>query len=329
MLQDYEKSAILIDRNNVGGRILMDVFKVRQGNFKRFRISEKNYIKETGNDPIYFQKNQSGGVSYFAVCPECENPIQLIGLFKNTKESGRRAYGKHTGHDIPAIALHCEEDYLSCIYAKPNYKRAASNKKNLNSHLVQRILRLLMNQFDHIIDILSKDMQMRITYPTAEKMLNTYLQQDGFLYRDSTLNNLPWKFAHATLCSCLFGRQIVRDGDLHATLQDRCPDIVFEDTFDPKYVAIENKSQQYLDIRYGFYGHKREFSQGRLQESIQFWVYRGKPSHVTTIYEKTISIVPELFASLMHIPASNARRNTQYLTIAKQLITPLLHQKKP
>lgn len=90
----------------------MDIFKNKQGLARILKISEKNFVEQTNKKLPYTRQNSSGGLSHFAVCPECENPIQIIGLFKNTAESGRRPYGKHYSQSIPGLAIYNHDDYL-------------------------------------------------------------------------------------------------------------------------------------------------------------------------------------------------------------------------
>ncbi|MCS5465580.1 hypothetical protein NWO25_19660 [Enterococcus lactis] len=61
--------------------------------------------------------------SYYAICPECDNPIQIIGLYKETQESGRKPYGKHHKGTIPYLAKYSEEDYLECPFSNSKWKK--------------------------------------------------------------------------------------------------------------------------------------------------------------------------------------------------------------
>ena len=56
----------------------MDVFKTHVGEGKALMINEENFYLATRERKPYVV--DSGGVkSFYAVCPECDNPIQLIG----------------------------------------------------------------------------------------------------------------------------------------------------------------------------------------------------------------------------------------------------------
>lgn len=66
----------------------MDVFKTHVGEGKALMINEENFYLATRERKPYVV--DSGGVkSFYAVCPECDNPIQLIGLLRSrTRPTG-------------------------------------------------------------------------------------------------------------------------------------------------------------------------------------------------------------------------------------------------
>lgn len=78
----------------------MDVFKTHVGEGKALMINEENFYLATRERKPYVV--DSGGVkSFYAVCPECDNPIQLIGLLRRQQDSlPHRPYGRHI-HEGP------------------------------------------------------------------------------------------------------------------------------------------------------------------------------------------------------------------------------------
>ena len=97
----------------------MDVFKTHVGEGKALMINEENFYLATRERKPYIV--DSGGVkSFYAVCPECDNPIQLIGLLRRQQDSlPHRPYGRHIGHDVPGVAVYDEDAYLSCPFSEP------------------------------------------------------------------------------------------------------------------------------------------------------------------------------------------------------------------
>lgn len=121
----------------------MDVFKTHVGEGKALMINEENFYLATRERKPYVV--DSGGVkSFYAVCPECDNPIQLIGLLRRQQDSlPHRPYGRHIGHDVPGVAVYDEDAYLSCPFSDPGYWRTDRKRKpsNPTGQALYRIMR--------------------------------------------------------------------------------------------------------------------------------------------------------------------------------------------
>ena len=73
----------------------MDVFKAWPGRAESIVISQESYMGCTGGVAPW-RRDGDTGPSYYAVCPLCDNPIQIVGLFRRQEESrARRPYGRH------------------------------------------------------------------------------------------------------------------------------------------------------------------------------------------------------------------------------------------
>lgn len=73
----------------------MDVFKIHVGEGRAIAISRENYFMETkGMEPYVVERD--GHRTFYAVCPECDNPIQLIGLNRRELDAGHRRRMENT-----------------------------------------------------------------------------------------------------------------------------------------------------------------------------------------------------------------------------------------
>lgn len=298
----------------------MDCFKLETGIAPVFPISNEDFLRESKRKPPYVNQNADGKPSFYAVCPACDNPIQIIGLFKNTAEATRKPHGKHIPRSIINLANYWEDDYYNCPYSNPKYKKTNA-KRSSTSPIAQSILTLLKEQFDRVIYVLSKDMQIYISHRMARRLLQEYLTDEGFLYRNASLYNLPWFLMHANRPVKLFGQWIAKDSALHHAISSQCTDVVFLETEYDRYLKIHNKTGSYITLQYFFYGHKQDVVNDSLEESIIFEVFTGTHPHIKTIYTKKINLSIDYFLNLIHIPEEKATRNQQYLEIASQLIS--------
>ena len=67
----------------------MDVFKAWPGRAESIVISQESYMGCTGGVAPW-RRDGDTGPSYYAVCPLCDNPIQIVGLFRRQEESRAR-----------------------------------------------------------------------------------------------------------------------------------------------------------------------------------------------------------------------------------------------
>lgn len=77
----------------------MDVFKRFPYIKESILISEKNFSEYTKKAKPYYSSVNGIG-KYYAVCPVCDNPIQIIGLYKS--EEGERE--RHLENTIKVIS---------------------------------------------------------------------------------------------------------------------------------------------------------------------------------------------------------------------------------
>lgn len=75
----------------------MDVFKAWPGRAESIVISQESYMGCTGGVAPW-RRDGDTGPSYYAVCPLCDNPIQIVGLFRRQEESRARPQGERRAH---------------------------------------------------------------------------------------------------------------------------------------------------------------------------------------------------------------------------------------
>jgi hypothetical protein len=303
------------------GEVTMDCFKLKPGAGRIFPITQKEYLRRTRKETPYCIQDEKGGNHFYAVCPECDNPIQIVGLFQDTAEAGRKPYGRHHKGSLPGLAEYSEEDYYDCSYSDPRWKKPTA-LRSPDSRVARAVLRLIYEQFDRMIYVLSQDMEVRISRPMARKMLQHLLENKAWRYRMATMNNIPWILGEAAPSTPLYGQWILRERELRQAIEKHCPAARFQDTASPRYVQLRHRPGEFLDIRFFFLGHEKtlDASGQHIQESIDFEVTSGE----VCVYYKTISIRTDYFLNLIHLPKARSYRNKGYLEIAHTMIDPTL-----
>lgn len=77
------------------------------------------YEERVGNNPGYTQVVR-GELKHLAVCPRCNNPVAILGIYKKIDVAPHARHAK--GIDIPHVTKYNEFKYLNCPY----HKRKAS-----------------------------------------------------------------------------------------------------------------------------------------------------------------------------------------------------------
>ncbi|MEM5767941.1 MAG: hypothetical protein AAGU32_06590 [Bacillota bacterium] len=301
----------------------MDCFKLKPGIERIFPVDQTEYLLQTQKKAPYCVPKVKGGNHFYAVCPECENPIQIVGLFLDTAEAGRKPYGRHHKGSLPGLAEYNEEDYYDCSYSNPKWKKPDA-LRSPDSYVSKQILRLIYEQYDRMIYVLTQDMEVRISRPLAKKMLQQLLDNRAWRYRMATMNNIPWILGEVAPSTHLYGQWIRRGSQLKQAIEKRCPAAHFQDTVSAQYVRLQHRPGEYLNVQFFFLGHEKtlDASGQHLQESIDFEVTNGNEC----IYHKTIQIRTDYFLNLIHLPEAWSHRNGSYWEIAHELIDPALFE---
>ncbi|XRJ98430.1 hypothetical protein ACPBEI_12660 (plasmid) [Latilactobacillus sakei] len=296
----------------------MDTFKLTTGISPTYKITKVNFEEKTLKEEPYVKK-QVNKVSYYAVCPECDNPIQIVGLQKNTIESGSNPYGRHNKGDVTDLALYSEIDYLECPFSNPSWTKKPG-KRSSKSPLANKMLLNMRNYYDCAIKLLQEMTGLKISRNLAKQLLENYLLDEGWLYRQATLNNIPWILGESSPAIPLFGQYIYKNSALFHSIQDKCADIVLEPAgFSEDLVQIRNKPGQFIKLEFIFCNHQQNIKGESMQEMIDFWVFRkGNTESDGTIFRKTIPIEANDFIDLIQEVGSE-HRDEKLLAVAKEL----------
>lgn len=299
----------------------MNVFKVTTGLHPQYPINEENFTRETGRKSPFVQEMGNGKKSYYAVCPNCDNPIQIIGLFKDTPEAGRKPYGKHHKGDVPALARYSEQRYLGCPFSNPAWRKKRVKRKP-HSKEGKEICDLLREQYDRITYLISKFTGIRITEKLARQILQDFKNDTGWDYRDIEPGNLPWTLLISSKSISLFGKYIREGSGLYQAILEKCPEVKLEKSPGSSWVKITNADGQYVDLGFVVFKHKYTLVGEDLHETITLLVSRGHAlkNNLESVYEETVEVDRNYFANLVHSDKNESRRMLALCELAKEVL---------
>ncbi|MFW2609577.1 hypothetical protein [Aliarcobacter butzleri] len=171
----------------------MDIFKIKDSN-KIFKLSVDKYEQETNRKEPYFQI-ATPPPNYYALCPECENPIEIINLYieqhKKRKEDNLPLYARHVNRNIKNIANYSQSNFDNCSLKNPS-TITGGEKRAGNSPSTIEIINLLKNHTQLIYNFMSDIIGLKIREQLFNKIIENFKQSNGELYKGVTKFNLPY-----------------------------------------------------------------------------------------------------------------------------------------
>ncbi len=292
----------------------MDVFKTEVGIKESILISEENYSNATNGDKRYWRKNKKNVERYYAVCPLCDNPIQIIGLFKEHHD-GRKPYGKHNKGDIEELAAYDEDAYLSCPYSHPNQPKEQIRRQP-DSKSGYEIWNLLLTQFDRIVYIWNRTTGIRMSEAFAGQLLKIYIANEGWQFYNSNRYNLPFMLIYAERAYPLINRWIRKESAVYTILKQNGSVRFEEIPGNGSYVIVKRKGSHFADISFYLTRHKPEITEEHPNETFDIVVTESGKK----VGEYTIDVSYEWLDRLMEIPEDKAKRNHGLLDAARRIM---------
>lgn len=252
------------------------------------RVSLEN---ATDSLPPYYIKNKDGKYKIYAYCPQCQNPIRIIGLYKKSEQKAldieNTAFGKHTNEKDCQLQKSPLYSYKACPLYKPR-EYNQNEKRGRETILDKTIKERLVKDFDKIVYFLTKTTGIAYGKGLLEKMILSYNGADGWNYVGATLENIPWIFVYMSFNQNLYGQFFSNTGENN---------FIFEELRKKKYKAVletngnftrfagfEDKS---LQLKHFYTNHKSCPKDGVLNESIEMVVHiDGKDGYTKEILRK-------------------------------------------
>ena len=287
----------------------MKRFKLKKGEAAVYPVTSKEAFEQlTGRERPYVVKDKTENQKAFGLCPACENPVQLIGLYKRIRNDAMQPYAKHyrwTGKPRPGlpsgmtivkvygkpetpstsgtrerssqyhnrdaeIAKHNEYTYKFCPYASHIYTSQTYETKTEVSELEYNIYCILRENFDAAVYLMQQISGLYLSKAEIQDLLRDYIVNDGHLYYGATIYNLPWMllYIYTMPAKPCFGR-IVKKGSFLYNAFQQVPDIGYEDCdYLPQYVRVKGKGGVFLDRNFAFVKHKRTVVNDEVSESM-------------------------------------------------------------
>lgn len=164
-------------------------------------LTTENYEKKTLKVRPYVQEI-NGKTKFFALCPQCKNPISLVNPFYKESESGI-FYAKHEKHDVHDIALYNEARYRSCPLHNPS--SLDSREKREPGTISNEIKDLFHQHTEVIFNVAESFAEIAFSNQVKEAMLKSFGNDEGYRYRAIHKFNLPVGFLYMSNGQDIYG----------------------------------------------------------------------------------------------------------------------------
>lgn len=173
----------------------MNVFKTTLDSDESIKISEKNYQNSTAMAKR-FVNTEKKKTRYFAICPECNNPIQIINLFVDREldenKNKKPMHGKHQQHDIPGLADYSQEAYDSCPLRRKT--KFGSKERHTSKKRANEIVEFVKKYPEIIHESIRIITGINVSKDKFRKMVDGFMKAEGYYYRYVSKHNLPFSF---------------------------------------------------------------------------------------------------------------------------------------
>lgn len=302
----------------------MDVYKLKPENQGYSLLTKENFEKDTRRQPPWYQKNTVGEEIHFAACPACDNPIQIIGLYRIPKNTVQ-PYGKHLAHSINNLAVLDPAARDNCPYFKPRPYQKSDRKTSIQG-VPLKMLHLLINQFDRVMYVLHKQTGIRFSRNKARQMLVQYRNERGYLYSGATLMNVPWIFAYMADSQSLFGQYIRDNPQLMAAIREKVPNADVDSDGHVQSAILPSGKGAFLNINVCFIHHKTQKIDDTtgIIETMTMVVSTEINGRIVDIYKEKIVFDHACFQRLIDIPDAAGRRQPDLVDMAREVLGDLV-----
>ncbi|MGY5343145.1 hypothetical protein ACXFAU_11925 [Paenibacillus glucanolyticus] len=274
----------------------MDIFTLSlEANSEIYDLTEKNYLEKTKKTQPFFNLNNK---KYYAICPDCKNPIVIVSLFNDRVlsdgETPAKLHGRHVKRGIEGIASYNQGAYDDCDLKKVNASELSSKSKSEKK--VNEIIYLL-EKYPHIVlKCIQHIAGLNISSNSFESMRNTFKNAEGYYYRRVTKWNLPYSFLYIQQQMNLYGRYINKN-EMGQELKEAIKKSEFFKIDNNKIISKESRNN--ARIYFFITNHKVDAETGT--EIMKIIVEEKCNEKINILIKKNIKIDKLFFMKKLHL----------------------------
>lgn len=291
---------------------MVEEFKLRRGRSPVYKIEPIEVETHIGRQHPWFVRGNPD--RHYALCPFCENPIQLKALYNRTEKSPA-AYGSHVGRPIEGFSFD-ESAQNACPYTARANPHGPGEKRPFDS-LAKDLLKTAFEEFDRTVLILRDDLGFRFSDAFAIRMLESWLTSEGFRYSGAHLRNLPWMILYFGGSANLYRQPIEDKSEITSAVLNAVKSASLDDA------GRLQSEGNFFRVELQALKHLTQIINEELEETVDVRImdYTGSKSSsgAVEVYRLTVVFNPHRFEALIHTPAARAKRDHRLLQAVEAL----------
>ncbi len=180
---------------------------------KDFRVKYEERVGDNEN----YREVVDGETKHLAVCPLCDNPVVILGVYKQINEAPHARHRKNIS--IPGVAEYNEFKYLRCPYHKKRANYVKEYVPETEEPQRRELYRIAKEHFDKAIHLLQKYTGIHISNEMARQLAENYVVERAYNYIDATIYNVPWYMIYCHLGFPLYHMIVKKGSALHKQLK--------------------------------------------------------------------------------------------------------------
>lgn len=248
----------------------MNVFSIGDGN--EYELTRENFLEKTHKGYPFFQDAKKYEKPFFAICPACNNPIQIINLYGNQYEEEhtkkRDMHGRHFIHNIDGLPKNNKKGYNNCPFHNPVAFGIIRVRED--ETINEEIKELVENNRKKISVDIKEITGFLFKNERIDNIIAEYLNARNYCYTHTNRFNIPYSILYTNRAINLFGQRI-SSSELGNRIQNAITDN--SEYFMVKNNLIKKNVNKYVVINLLIIKHRisnsRQYMTIRVEEGYQ------------------------------------------------------------
>lgn len=244
----------------------MNIFSVGDGN--EYELTRENFIEQTHKIFPFYQDPNRYNTPYFAICPACNNPIQIINLlgvqYREEKTGRVSLHGRHYRYNVDGLPTYLVENYENCPLHNPVAFRIVKVREN--EQINEEIRNIVENNRNRICTNIREITGILLNNYKLCQVIDAYITARDYCYTHTNRFNIPYSILYTRNAINIFGQKVSEvdiGRRIRESIQDNCIDFEIVDG------RIQKRIEDYVSLNLIVANHRIQGSKQYMTVKIE------------------------------------------------------------